>query len=74
MIASGKNMDDPFRKLFELELEFQSLSKERDKLMELDDTEVTGFRLATLLARIARLEETITMLRGRSGRVTIAQR
>jgi hypothetical protein len=65
MIAVETTMNEDFRCLLELESQCEVLSKQRDALMELDDAEITGYQLANLLVKIAKLEERIDEIRKR---------
>ena len=55
-----------FEKLFALESEYQRLVKRRDEMFAEEDVEDTGFRLATVLSQITRIEKEIKELRHRT--------
>ena len=56
-------MKNRFEQILRLETEFQNLSKRRDELFEMDDAEVSGFQLASILASIHKVEKEIKSLR-----------
>ena len=56
-------MDNRFKKLVELEIRYQQLTKKRDDMSIVDDSDISGFELYSILSEIARVEKEIQAIR-----------